>query len=213
MGNLIAKDAADAAQMDLSGGANVTDLDELMDTSAYLGKHSDIVALMVIEHQVHVQNVITRVNYDTRTVLHNEQALNQELGRDQDYRSPATLKRIENIAEPLVRAMLFVDEATLSDPIAGTSGFSEEFVAQGPTDEQGRSLRQLDLIERLFRYPCSYLIYSQAFDALPGLTKKYIYGRLREVLGGQDRTGEFAHLSDADREAIREILEETKADF
>jgi hypothetical protein len=203
MGNLIAKDAVDAARMDLRLGANLTDLGELMDTSTYLGKHSDIVALMVIEHQVHVQNLITRVNYDTRTALHNEQTLNKELGRDQDYRSPTTLKQIESIAEPLVRAMLFVDEAP----------FSEEFVAQGPRDEQGRSLRQLDLTERLFRYPCSYLIYSQAFDTLPELTKKYIYGRLREVLGGQDRNEEFAHLSDADRKAIREILEETKADF
>ena len=213
MGNLIAKDAADAARLDLTGGANLTDLGELMDTSAYLGKHSDIVALMVIEHQVHVQNLITRVNYDTRTALHNQQMLDQEPGRDPDDRSAATLKRIETIAEPLLRAMLFVDEAPLSDPIAGTSGFSAEFVSQGPRDEQGRSLRQLDLNKRLFRYPCSYLIYSEAFDALPDLTKEYIYERLREVLGGQDRSEEFAHLSEADRQAIREILEETQADF
>jgi hypothetical protein len=182
MGNLMAKDAADAARMDLTRGANLTDLGKLMDTSAYLGKHSDIVALMVIEHQVHVQNLITRVNYDTRTELHNQQMRNKELGRDPDYRSTDTLKRIESIAEPLVRAMLFVDEALLSD-------------------------------ERLFRYPCSYLIYSQAFDALPDLTKRYIYGRLGDVLGGQDKNEEFAHLSEADRRAIREILEETKADF
>lgn len=213
MGNLIAKDAADAARLDLTAGANLTDLGELMDTSPYLGKHSDIVALMVIEHQVHVQNLITRVNYDTRTALYNQQMLDQEPGRDPDDRSAATLKRIETIAEPLLRAMLFVDEAPLSDPIAGTSGFSAEFVRQGPRDEQGRSLRQLDLTKRLFRYPCSYLIYSEAFDALPDLTKKYIYERLREVLDGQDRSEEFAHLSDADRQAIREILEETQADF
>ena len=213
MGNLIAEDAADAVRLDLSSGANLTDLGELMDTSAYLGKHSDIVALLVIEHQIHVQNLITRVNYDTRTALHKQQMLYKEPGGDPDYRSAATVKRIESIAEPLVRAMLFVDEAPLSDPIAGTSGFSAKFVSQGPWDEQGRSLRQLDLTERLFRYPCSYLIYSEAFDALPDLTKKYIYKRLWEVLGGQDRSEEFAHLSDGDREAIREILEETKADF
>ncbi len=213
MGNLIAVDAADAARLDLTAGANLTDLGELLDTSPYLGKHSDIVALMVVEHQVHVQNLITRVNYDTWTALHHQQILNKELGRDQDYRPTATLKRIESIAEPLVRAMLLVDEAPLSDPIAGTSGFSAEFVSQGPRDRQGRSLRQLDLTERLFRYPCSYLIYSEAFDALPDLTKKYVYERLGEVLGGQDRSEEFAHLSDADRKAIREILEETKADF
>jgi len=213
MGNLIARDAADAASLDLTGGANLTDLGELIDTSAYLGKHSDIVALMVIEHQVHVQNLITRVNYDTRTALHNQQMPDKDLGRDSDDPSASTLKRIETIAEPLLRAMLFVDEAPLSDPIKGTSGFSAEFVSQGPRDEQGRSLRQLDLNKRLFRYPCSYLIYSEAFDALPDLTKKYIFERLKEVLDGQDRSEEFAHLSDADRHAIREILEETQADF
>jgi len=213
MGNLIARDAADAASLDLTGGANLTDLGALMDTSAYLGKHSDIVALMVIEHQVHVQNLITRVNYDTRTALHNQQMPDKDLGRDPDDPSAATLKRIETIAEPLLRAILFVDEAPLSDPIKGTSGFSAEFASQGPRDEQGRSLRQLDLNKRLFRYPCSYLIYSEAFDALPDLTKKYIFERLKEVLDGQDRSDEFAHLSDADRQAIREILEETQADF
>ncbi len=213
MGNLIPKDAADAARMDLAAGANLTDLDKLIDTTPYLGKYSDIVALMVIEHQVHLQNLITRVNYETRTALYKETMRNRELGHDPDYRSTATLKRIESVAEPLVRAMLFVDETPLSGPIAGTSGFSSEFVSQGPWDGQGRSLRQLDLTERLFRYPLSYLIYSEAFDALPDLAKKYIYRRLWEVLVGQDKSEEFAHLSDGDRLAIREILEETKADF
>ncbi len=117
------------------------------------------------------------------------------------------------MAEPLVRALLFVDEAPLGGLIAGTSGFSSEFVSQGPWDGQGRSLRQLDLTGRLFRYPLSYLIYSQAFEALPDLAKNYIYRRLGEVLGGQDESEAFAHLSDGDRLAIREILEETTADF
>ena len=213
MGNLIAKDAADAARMDLAAGANLTDLGQLIDTTPYLGRHSDIVALMVIEHQVHLHNLITRVNYETRTALHNETMLIRELGHDPDPRSTATLKRIENEAEPLVRAMLFVDAAPLGGPIAGTSDFSSEFVSQGPWDGRGRSLRQLDLNVRLFRYPLSYLIYSEAFDALPDLVRAYVYRRLREVLSGQDQGDEFAHLSDQDRLAILEILEETKADF
>ena len=211
MGNLIAKDAADAARLDLALGANLRDLSQRIDTGPYLGKHSDIVALMVIEHQVQVQNLITRVNYDTRAALH--QLTNQEPESDPDHPSDATLKRIESIAEPLVKAMLFVDAVQLSAPIAGTSGFSAEFVSQGPRDERGRSLRQLDLTERLFQYPCSYLIYSEAFDALPEVTRNYVYRRFREVLGGQDRSAEFSHLSVAAREAIGEILAETKPDF
>ena len=213
MGNLVPRDAAEAVRMDLAAGANLTDLDKLIDTTPYLGQHSDIVALMVIEHQVHVQNLITRVNWDTRTALHDQTILNQELASDSEPRSAETLKLIESVAEPLLRAMLFVDEAPLTGPIAGTSGFSSEFVSQGPWDGQGRSLRQLDLTRRLFRYPLSYLIYSEAFEALPGLAKEYVYRRLREVLAGQDQGEEFAHLSDQDRLVIHEILEETKTDF
>lgn len=213
MGNLVPRDAAEAVQLDLAAGANLRDLDNLIDTTPYLGKHSDIVALMVIEHQVHLQNLITRVNYETRTALYRDTLRNRELGQDPGYRSPATLKRIESDAEPLVRALLLADEAPLGGPIAGTSGFASEFVSQGPWDGHGRSLRQLDLTGRLFRYPLSYLIYSQAFEALPDLAKKYIYRRLGEVLGGQDKSAAFAHLSDVDRQAIREILEATKTDF
>ena len=213
MGNLIPKDGADAARMDLSAGANLIDLGELIDTTPYLGKHSDIAALMVIEHQVHVQNLITRVNYETRTALLEETVQNRELVQPPDHPSAAAVKRIESVAEPLVMAMLFVGEAPLSGPIAGTSGFYSEFVSQGPRDGQGRSLRQLDLTRRLFRYPLSYLIYSQAFDSLPELAKSYIYRRLLEVLGGEDRSEEFAHLSVEDRLAVLEILKDTKANF
>ena len=213
MGNLIPRNAVEAARMDLAAGANLTELDKLIDITPYLGKYSDIVALMVIEHQVHVQNVITRVNYETRTALYKETMRNREMGHDSDYRSTATVKRIESVAEPLVRAMLFVDETPLSGLIVGTSSFASEFVSQGPWDGKGRSLRQLDLAERLFRYPLSYLIYSEAFEALPDLAKKYVYRRLWEVLGGQDKSEEFAHLSDEDCLAIREILEGTKAEF
>ena len=110
MGNLTAQDGEDAAQLDLSAGANVTELGELIDTGPYLGKNSDIVALMVMEHQVHVQNVITRVNYDTRTALHNAEVNDAEPGR------AAAAKEIEGLVEPLVRAMLLVGEAPLSGP-------------------------------------------------------------------------------------------------
>jgi hypothetical protein len=98
----------------------------------------------------------------------------------------------------------------LSDPIKGTSGFTEEFAKRGPRDGKGRSLRDFDLKRRLFAYPCSYVIYSEAFDALPAPVKDYVMQRLWEVLSGKDVSKEFAHLSAADRQAILEILRETK---
>src|SRR5204863_8524363 len=45
-------------RMDLSSGANVTDLHGKFDTSEYVSPHSDIVALMVLGHQTHVHNQI-----------------------------------------------------------------------------------------------------------------------------------------------------------
>jgi predicted RecB family nuclease len=98
----------------------------------------------------------------------------------------------------------------LTDPIKGTSGFTEEFAKRGPHDVQRRSLRDFDLKRRLFAYPCSYVIYSEAFEALPAAVKDYILRRLWEVLSGKDTSKEFAHLSAADRQAVLEILRATK---
>ena len=189
LGNVFVK----AGSVDFAAGTNRTDLSELIDTGPYLGDHSDIAALMVIEHQIHVQNLITQVSWQAR--------------------SASKSRPMQEIAEPLVEAMLFAHEAKLGVPIAGSSNFAKSFVEKGPRDPKGRSLRELDLATRLFRYPCSYLIYSKAFDALPGEVKTYIYQRFREVLGGEDTSENFAHLFETDRAAIFDILAATMTDF
>ena len=71
-------------------------------------------------------------------------------------------------------------------------------------------MRDFDLQTRIFKYPCSYLIYSEDFDALPAPAKSYVYHRLFEVLTGRDRRPEFAKLTREDRQAILEILLATK---
>ena len=63
---------------------------------------------------------------------------------------------------------------------------------------------------RMFRYPCSYMIYSEAFDAMPPVVRDRVYRRMWEVLSGKDTSAPFAHLSAADRKAIYEILRATK---
>ena len=212
MGNLITHSAAQAAKPNLAAGANVTYLSRRFDTTPYLNRHSDIVALMVLEHQGRVQNLITKANFETRRALHYEQSLKRELGEPAGGQYDSTRTRIKSAGEPLVRALLFTKEARLTHPVAGTSGFAREFSLQGPRDRQGRSLRELDLKTRLFRYPCSYVIHSDAFDGLPEAAKEYVYGRLHTILTGQDSSQDFAHL-EVDRTAILEILRETKPDF
>src|SRR6185295_2865148 len=121
---------------------------------------------------------------------------------------------MSGIANEVVDYLLFIDEARLGDPVKGASGFAERFSAIGPKDRQGRSLHALDLTKRLMKYPCSYLIYSPTFDALPPAAKAPIYRRLWEVLSGEERGERYrAALSLADRQAIVEILRDTKNDL
>ena len=106
--------------------------------------------------------------------------------------------------------LLFVDEAPFTGKIRGTSGYTGIFAAQGPRDSLGRSLHEFDLERRLMRYPCSYMIYSVAFDTLPTEARDAIYQRMWAVLSGKDHGEKYARLSLADRRAVVEILRDTK---
>jgi len=135
------------------------------------------------------------------------------LNRPADSISPSTAQRIKSPAEKLVKYLLFCEEAPLTEQVKGNSTYAAEFSSRGPRDSRGRSLRDFDLTRRMFKYPCSYEIYSDAFDQLPPLAKQHVYQRLREVLSGEDQSSDFAHLSPEDRRAIYEILLETKSDL
>ena len=120
------------------------------------------------------------------------------------------IKYLKNITEAFLRYLLFTEETPLSAPVRGSEEFTRRFSEQGPKDRQGRSLRQFDLQTRLFKHPCSYLIYSEAFDKLPEPLKAQIYQRLWDILNGQDTSSEFENIPAQTRQAIREILVETK---
>jgi hypothetical protein len=213
LGNLIIRGQQVPDTLDNRAGSNLAQLPSNVDASRYLTPHSDIVALMVLEHQTLGHNLITRANFLTRTALFQQAELNQALGKPGGERWDSTTSRIKDAGEPLVKFLLMRDEAKLSDRIAGTSEFATEFQARGPRDSQGRTLRTLDLEQRLFRYPCSYLIYSDHFRQLPLDVRDYVWQRLRDILNGRDTTKEFAHLSATDRRVILEILGETHPDL
>ncbi len=164
-------------------------LEGQVDLSGYLTPYSDIVALMVLDHQVHFTNLVTRATWEAR--------LGDEM-------------RIAESADALADYLLFVDEAPITDgPIEGSSGFSDVFVAQGRKDGNGRSLRELDLKTRLQKYPLSYMIYSPQFQALPEAPKNLVIGRVNDVLAGKISGPKYAHLTPAIRAAIRDILRAT----
>lgn len=186
-------------ELKAGSGSNVTSLAGRVDASAYPSGHSDIVALMVMEHQAEMHNLLTRANYRTRLALRDEEAMNATLGRDTGQRSEGTRERIKSACEPALRYLLFTDEQVLADPVKGTSAFAEDFEARGARDRLGRSLREFDLKRRLFKYPLSYLIYSEQFDALPPDAKDYLYHRLWDVLNGKDDSGDLSHLKRSTR--------------
>jgi len=216
MGNVCvprSRDHQSPAAIDRSSGANVVDLAERCDIAPYLAPHSDIVALMVFEHQTHAQNLITRANHQTRFALRDEETMNRALGRAADERLDSTTSRIKSACEPLVAYLLFAEEVPLSATIQGTSTFAAEFAGRGPRDSRGRSLRDFDLERRMFRYPLSYVFYSDAFSALPGAAKDYIHRRLWQVLAGEDTSRKFSHLTEPVRQAVLEIVRETVPDL
>jgi hypothetical protein len=221
LGNLIVRRSPVARPVENADGLNLVDLAGRFPVERYLTPHSDIVALMVLEHQTLMHNLITKASFDTRRALHYESEFNRTLGEPASNRLESTTRRIANAGEKLLQGLLFTDEAPLTAPLVGTSGFAESFAAAGPHDERRRSLRDFDMKSRLFKYPCSYLIYSPAFAALPAEMKSYLAERLRVLLGTTTADAKFArsddeehfgHLSKADRSAILEILLVTQPD-
>jgi hypothetical protein len=176
-----------------SGQGWLQSLYDQFDTSGYLTEYSDIVALMIFEHQTKAANLITRLAREARTGGSGQQ--------------------LTDAVNSLVDYLLFVDEAPLPSRIIGTSGFREKFESIGPYDRRGRSLRQFDLNKRMMRYPCSYMIYSKAFDALPSGARESVYARMWDILAGRSDEPRYARIPPADREAIIEILQDTKREL
>ena len=211
MGNGVLAKGSPPEDFDRVSHANVPALNGLLDASAYLTGSSDIVAHLVLAHQTQMHNLITQTNYQTRLILYSEETRNRTSGTKTETLSEAALSRIEKVAESLVRYLLFTNEASIDGIVdVRKSAFAADFVARGPRDAAGRSIRDFDLKKRIFKYPCSYLIYSEAFDAIPEPAKGYIYRRLFEVLSGREQSPEFSSLSSEDRKAILEILVATK---
>jgi hypothetical protein len=211
LGNKIFTKRQSYKDVEWSRGMNLKTLDRLIDTSPYLQNSSDVVALMVLTHQSEMHNRITRANFLTRQALHYEEALNKGLGEPPGHCWPSTTARIKSACEPLLEYMLFSEELPLKSEVKGTSTFARTFADRGPRDRKGRSLRELDLKTRLFKYPCSYLIESDSFKQLPKEASDYIQKRLVEILNDKDKSEKFKHLSESDRKNILEILSDTKA--
>lgn len=180
-------------------GLNRKDLNGLIDAANWLRPTSDIIALMVLEHQTRMQNLITRVGWEARMALHQREVMNKALGDPPGTMTEATLGRIHRATEELVRHLLFTDEAPLTSPVEGTSGFAAEYSRRSP-------LHEIDGKRRLYRYSCSPLIRSRAFSELPQVVRDRVDVRLRDILTGVDKDPAFAKLTAEDRAALMKLL-------
>lgn len=192
---------------------NVVDLSRWIDSKKYLTPHSDLVALLVLQHQVSLHNSLTDANHRARLQLHQSQTSNRETIVDGELLTPEDAFVLGQLAEQVVDGLLMVDRIEFTEPVSGTNSFAEQFVLREPRDRKGRTLRMLDLQETVFTYPCSYLIYSESFDSLPKPLLDLIRDRLMNVLSGKDDRTKYGHLTAAKRTAILEILRSTKRGF
>jgi hypothetical protein len=194
LGNLAGSNAFDRHESNPAYRGNLDNLSEIIDTHKYLEPHSDIVALMVLEHQAHMHNYITRLNYETRIMT-------DRYGH---------IRYLKSQEDAFLRYLLFTEEVPLTAPVSGDPQYVKDFQSLAKRDSKGRSLRDFDLHTRMFRYPCSYLIYSEAFDAIPTMMREHLLQRLYSILTGQDKDPQFAKISADDRQAVLEILRATK---
>lgn len=190
--------------LDTRENGNRLSLWDDFDTHDYLSPYSDIVALMVLEHQTQMHNSMVRADFSVRQM---------EYQRDSETDAIEWKTEIQMIAKEVVDSLLFCDEAPLTDQVSGSVIFADDFNKRGPTDDQGRSLREFDLKTRMFKYPCSYLIYSATFDGLQKPLRDEIYRQLHAVLSGANQSDDYSHLDSKTRSDILAILQKTKPAF
>lgn len=198
------------AYIDNALGSNLNDLSHRFNVERYLQPTSDIVALMVLEHQVQMHNLLTQGRSAVYEQYERSRSLAKYLEEPFEPSKNETLQRVINSnAERIVKHLLYCDEITLTEPVSGSALFIDQFRANRKEDSQGRSLKDFDLQTRMFKYRCSYMVYSRAFGLMPRMLKDAVEAKLYAVLTGKDDNEDFAHLGADERAALLVILTET----
>jgi len=200
------------AALDGEPGADRPSLEEWIDTSRYPVPHSDVVALLVLEHQKTVHNLMARVAWKAPSGMQRLAAARARAAGGEAELAARQQKLLDSMVDPLVDALFMIDAAPIPAGVAAGNGFAARFSGQGPADAAGRSLRRLDLDGKLFRWPLSYLLLGEAFDALPTPVMDAVRTRIGAVLRGAD-SRRSPLLGVEDRAALREMLAQVKPGF
>lgn len=212
-GNAFGTEAAGQLVFNLSA-RRPAELSGFFDTSGYLAGTSDVVALLIFEHQLTVQNSLTRAAQSCRKMLEYQRSL-QMTFHDPVTEEPAydSVKSVfASAVEDVVDHLLFRGAAPLPEGVVGSEAFRRVFAQDAPRSRAGHTLKDLQLRERIFAQRCSFLIYSETFTALPGQLKDRILDRLHTALRDEDPRGRYSFLETEEKRRIYDILEETHPD-
>lgn len=213
LGNALAavKDRRIGAEMTPLVTGRVEKLDALFNAAPYPhGGQSDVVALMVLEHQAGVHNVLVEANLTTRATLYRHAEMKKAFGEPVDSPFSETNERIlDRMADKVLHEMLYVDEVELPGGIEGGLAFQNAFHANAKKSADGRSLKDFRLYGRLMKYRCSHLIYSEAFENLPDEIRTRILDKLHSILTRPASWPAYAHLADSERAHLLTILSGT----
>jgi hypothetical protein len=215
-GNLTISGETLPTQAQRESAANRTNLAGFFDATAYLTATSDLVALMVFEHQLAAHNVLTKAGQHCRWMMFYQQGLQRSF-KETVTPEPvydSVRHAFEHSVEQVLDVLLFKNEAAL--PVGGVRGgesFASGFRRQGFRSPSGQSLRELDLQHRLFRLRCSYVIQTAFFQNLQPVLRRQILERLHRVLTQPDQEPRYAYLESGERRGILEILEKSITDL
>jgi hypothetical protein len=192
-GNLVGSKSLDALNSAPNPNASLDSLSAFFPTARYPEPTSDVVAHLVLDHQAHMHNYLTRLGFEAQIMLH----------------TYGHLRYLSRQIDAFLRYLLFTEEAPLAAPVSSHSAYANAFAQIGPRDSKGRSLRDFDLQTRLFKYPCSFLIQSESFAKLPPPMRDLLLEKLLTILTGTNHDPQFSRLTLEDRAAILEILRDT----
>ena len=181
----------------------LADLSGTIDVTKYLRPTSDIVALMVLEHQCRMHNLLTAASMQYRRAYY----LGQAMDKDADPDEGSAGHVADGAADRIVDCLFFKDEADLGEGIEGSEAFQQSFTARFPKTIEGRSLADFQLYQRLFKHRCSFMIYSSAFRDLPPRVKQAVLDRMHQALAGGNPKVDWLKASEGRR--ISEVLAET----
>jgi len=182
------------------------DLVQVIDTTKYLQTTSDIVALCVLEHQCKAHNLLNAASVNYRRAVHLAKSLDPHADPDEGGAG----RIAENTATQIVDWFLFRNEAALGeDGLDGAEAFQAAFFSSIPKAKNGDSLADFQLHSRLFKFPCSYMIYSAAFQNLPATVKRRTLEKMKTILTAAEPSDGYEYLKPSTRQRILTILQDT----